>query len=291
MILVVGATGMVGGEVCRLLMEKKLPFRAMVRSSSDPVKVDMIKSRGAELAVGDVREPKSLMAACRNVQTVICTISSMPFSYQPGVNDIQKVDLEGVKALIDTAKAAGVKQFIYTSFSMKDLDFPLCMAKRAVEDYLIKSGMDYTILRPGYFMEVWLSPAVGFDVAGRKAQIYGTGEQSISLISFKDVARFAVEALKNQYANNAILELGGPEAVSPYKVVEYFERKAGTAFTVTHATEAHLLEQYQGVDEPMQKSFLGLMICFAKGNPIDMKRTLQVFPLKLTSIEEFVEAG
>ena len=101
-----------------------------------------------------------------------------------------------------------------------DNDFPLRNAKRAVESHLKDSGLVYTILRPSYFTEFWFSPAVGFDVADAKAQIYGSGENPISWISFKDVAQFAVESLDNPAAQNVTLELGGPEALSPLQVVQ-----------------------------------------------------------------------
>ena len=283
---------MVGGEICRLLAQKGQPFRALVRSSSDPVKVENLKALRAEIAAGDVREPATLKAACQGVQTVICTLSSMPFAYQPGTNDIQKVDLEGAQALVDAAKEAGVKHFIYTSFSKNvDQDFPLRNAKRAVEKHVMDSGMDYTILRPGYFMEVWLSPAVGFDAAGAKAQIYGTGEQTLSWISLKDVARFAVESVTNPAACDAVLELGGPAPLSPHQVIEQYEKKSKAAFTVSHVPVSALREQAAGADDPMQKSFIGLMTCYAAGDPIDMKEPLKIFPLKLTTVAEFVAGG
>jgi uncharacterized protein YbjT (DUF2867 family) len=44
MILVAGSTGMVGSEICRLLGEKGLPFRALVRETTDPVKIERVKS-------------------------------------------------------------------------------------------------------------------------------------------------------------------------------------------------------------------------------------------------------
>ena len=292
MILVVGATGMVGGEICRLLAQNKQPFRALVRSSSDPAKVQNLRALGAEIVTGNVRERTTLRAACQNVQTVVCTLSSMPFAYQPGTNDIQKVDLEGAQALVDAAKGAGVKHFIYTSFSKNiDLDFPLRNAKRAVERHLQDSGMDYTILRPGYFMEVWLSPAVGFDAAGGKAQVYGTGEQTISWISLKDVARFAVECITNSAACDTVLELGGPEALSPHQVIERYEKMEKKAFEVSHVPVNALREQAAGADDAMQRSFIGLMTCYANGDPIDMKDTLKKFPMELTSVAEYVNGG
>lgn len=290
--LVVGSTGMVGGEVCRLLSEKGMPFRAMVRPSSDPAKVEGLKQLGAEIVEGDLRQPETLKAACAGVDAVICTVSALPFGYQPGVNDIQNVDMEGGKALVDAAKAARVKIFIYTSFSKNmDLDFPLNKAKRAVENHLLASGMVHTILRPSYFMQVWLSPAVGFDAANAKAAIYGTGDQPISWIDYKDVARFAVESLTNPAACNATLELGGPETVSPNQVVRCYEVKLGSPIEVTHVPAEALLGQMQSAEDPMQRSFAGLMLAYASGDPIPMDAVLQAFQLKLTTVDEFVAGG
>ncbi len=289
MILVAGSTGMVGSEICRLLGEQGLPFRALVRETTDPAKVEQLKGLGAELVKGDLRDPASLQAACQGVDQVICTVSAMPFSYQPGVNDMQTVDLEGVKALIDAAKAAGVKHLIHTTFSGNlDRDFPLRNAKRAAEQHLKDSGLTYTILRPGDFMEVWLSPAVGFDAANVKATIYGTGDQKLGWISFKDVAQFAVESLENPAAVNCALELGGPEPLSPHEVIKLFEERIGKTFEVTHVPPEALQAQYDGAVDPMQKSFISLMLCYAAGDPIDMTEIKQTFAVKLTPVKDYV---
>jgi uncharacterized protein YbjT (DUF2867 family) len=291
MILIVGSTGMVGSEICRLLGEKGLPFRALVRETSDPAKVERLKGYGAELVKGDLRDPYSLAAAFQGVDQVICTVSAMPFSYKPEVNDIQNVDMEGVNALIDAAKAAGVKHLIHTTFSGNlDRDFPLRNAKRAAEQHLKESGLMYTILRPGYFMEVWLSPAVGFDAANAKAAIYGTGDQKLSWISFKDVAQFAVESMENPAAVNRTLELGGPEPLSPHEVIKLFEEVLGKPFEVTHVPPEALQAQYDGAVDPMQKSFLGLMLCYAVGDPIDMSRIQQTFAVRPASVREYLAA-
>jgi len=70
MILVVGATGLVGRQICRLLAASGKPTRAMVRATSDQAKVDELKSLGADVVSlgadvvqGDLRDPKSLRAA------------------------------------------------------------------------------------------------------------------------------------------------------------------------------------------------------------------------------------
>jgi NADH dehydrogenase len=288
MYLVVGATGMLGSEICRLLAAEGHPVKGLVRATSDRTKVDNLKAYGVEVVEGDVRDRASLDAACQGATAVICTVSAMPFSYQPGENDIQSVDLEGVINLIDAAQAAGVGHFVYTSFTMEN-EFPLSNAKREVEARLKDSGLTYTILRPGYFMEVWLSPAVGFDAANAKAQIYGTGENPISWISFLDVAQFAAQSLDNQAARNAILPLGGPEALSQLEMVQVFEQVGGQPFEISHVPETALEEQQKTATDPMQQSFSGLMRWYAQGDPIDMGEALKAFPIELTTVRDYAQ--
>ena len=292
MILVVGATGMVGGEVCRRLAAREIPARALVRATSDPAKVEALRTLGLKVVEGDVRDTASLAEACRGVSAVIDTVSSMPFAYQPGVNNIATTDLEGALHLIDAARASGVEHFVYTSFSGNmDLDFPLRNAKRTVEAYLKLSGMTYTILRPSYFMEVWLSPAVGFDATNAKATIYGDGTNPISWIALGDVAEFAVRSLDNPAARNAILELGGPAALTPEQVVGIYERVFGRAFETVYVPPEALASQQATATDPMQQSFTGLMRCYASGDAIDMRPTLRDFPVVLTAVDDHAEAG
>ena len=166
-------------------------------------------------------------------------------------------------------------------------DFPLQDAKRAVEDRLRGCGLAYTILQPTFFMEVWLSPAVGFDSANRKATIYGTGENPISWISLLDVAQFAVRCLDNPAARNATLELGGPEALSPLEVVSIFEKVGGKPFEVQHVPVEALQGQFAAATDPMQRSFAAMMISVSTTRPIDMGATLKSFPVKLKTVREY----
>ena len=293
MILVVGATGLVGGDVCRRLAARGAAVRALVRATSEPARVDALEALGAETVVGDLRDPASLAEACRDASAIICTASSMPFGYEPGVNDIASTDLAGVLHLVDAAVASGVvRHFIYTSLSgHMDLDFPLRNAKRTVEAHLKLSGMPYTILRPSYFMEVWLSPAVGFDAAGAKATIYGDGTAPISWIALGDVAEFAVRSLDSPAARNSELELGGPDALTPLQVVAAFERAHARPFEIQHVPAEALAAQQAAATDPMQQSFTGLMRCYAAGDAIDMGPTLRDFPVALTTVEGFAAAS
>jgi len=283
--LVVGATGVLGGEICRHLVERGRPVRAMVRDSSDPDRVARLRGIGAEVVRGDLKDPRSLEAACRGVRTVVSTAASV-HSRQEG-DSFDSVDRQGHLSLIDAAEAAGVGQFVHVAFPPVAVEFPLQTAKRAVEERLRRGRLTYTVLQPTFFMEVWLSPALGFDLPGATARIYGSGRNRISWVSFLDVAKLAVATLDNPKAANAVLELGGPEALSPLEVVRLAERATGKTFEVQHVPEEGLRAQHDGATDPMQRTFAGLMLYYASGDVIDMTETLDVLPVQpLKSVRE-----
>ena len=287
-VLVAGATGLLGTEICRQLRAKNIPVRAMVRNTTDPVKIEKLTKLGVRIVQGDLQDKESLSRVLQEVKTVISTISSIPSSYLPGENDVQKVDLEGIKNLIDCGKNGRVQHFIYTSFSgQMDFDFPLRNAKRSVEQYLQESGIGYTILRPSFFMELWLSAAVGFDALSGKVNICGTGTNPVAYISYRDVAKFAVESISNPSFRNVVLELGGPQNISQLEAVKIFEEVLRRKIEVNHITVDVLESQFNSSADAMQKSFTGLMLCVANGDPINMRDLLKTFPVKLTSVNEF----
>jgi len=289
MTLVVGATGLLGGEICRLLAAEGKPVRALVRSTSDQTKVAQLESLNIEVMRGDLKDRSSLDAACEGTSAVISTASST-LSRQAG-DSIHTVDLEGQLNLINAAQATNVSQFVLISFPQAEVEFPLQAAKRRVEEHLKASGLTYTILQPTFFMEIWLSPALGFDVANGQVQIYGSGENRMSWISYKDVAKFAVMSLDNAEARNAEIKLGGPEALSPLEVVRLFEELKGQKFEVQYVPEQALKEQKESATDPLQESFAGLMLYYSRGDVIEMQKTLHKFPVQLTSVRDYAQAS
>jgi len=285
--LIVGATGLVGGEICRRLAANRKPVRALVRPTGDASRIDELRAAGAELVTGDLKDPASIQAACAGAAAVLSTASST-LSRQPG-DTIDGVDRAGQLQLIEAAAAAGVKHFVYVSFSPMAEDFALQRAKREVEQALIASGMAYTILRPTFFMEVWLSPALGFDVAARRARIYGAGENPISWISFPNVAEFAVRSLDTPAARNATFTLGGPEAISPLQVVRIFEELGGAPFSVEHVLESVLRAGKASARRALDEAFAALSLAYAHGDAIDMRATLQVMPVRLVGVREYAK--
>jgi uncharacterized protein YbjT (DUF2867 family) len=283
--LIVGATGLVGGEICRRLAADRKPVRALVRPTGDRSRIEELRAAGAELAMGDLKDPASIQAACAGATAVLSTASSV-LSRQPG-DTIDGVDRIGQLQLVEAAAAAGVKHFVYVSFPPMAEDFALQRAKREVEQALIASGMVYTILRPTFFMEIWLSPALGFDVAARRARIYGAGENPISWISFPNVAEFAVRSLDTPAARNATFALGGPEAITPLQVVRIFEELGGAPFTVEYVLESVLRLGKASARRALDEAFAALSLAYAQGEAIDMRATLETMSVRLVGVPEY----
>jgi len=287
-VLVVGATGFLGGEICRRLVIRGKPVCALVRHTADPAKIACLQALGVTCTYGDLKERSSLDAACQGATAVITTATST-FSRQPD-DSLEATDRSGQCNLVAAAQMAGVQHFIYTSYS-RALDCtdpcPLTLAKRTVEQQVVTSGLTYTILCPSYFSEVFLSPLCGFDYVNATATIYGAGHNTISWIARGDVAEFAVQSLDNPHACNAVLELGGPQALSPLEVVTIFEEQSGRPFGLTYLPVAALWAQKAAATNSLQQSFLGMLLAYAAGNPIQMDATRSLFSVSLTSVRDY----
>src|SRR3989441_12993484 len=92
-----------------------------------------------------------------------------------------------------------------------------------------------------------------FDLVNGKAQVYGAGNNKISWISYRDVAGFAVAALDNPQAKNAVLKLGGPDPLSPLEVVRLAEHTTGKRFNIQYVSEEALRAQHSAATDPLQQ--------------------------------------
>jgi uncharacterized protein YbjT (DUF2867 family) len=285
-ILTVGGSGNMGGETTIALGRRGLEVTALVRGGQDHPRSGRLINAGVRVIDGDLRRPESLRSAVSGVETVFCSATSMPGATDDG---LRKVDHEGTLALIEAAEAAGVRRFVYVSYSGNiRLDSPLERAKRECEERLLSSRMETVILRPSYFMEVWLSPMLGFDPVNGSVRIYGSGDARVSYISSSNVADFGVATITGKVdAKNTILELGGPEPLSLLEVVRIFEQNLGRRISVEHVPVEALQAQHQS-PEPLQKTFGALMLAYAQGDAVQSAvPNAQKCGIQLHSVHEY----
>ena len=130
---------------------------------------------------------------------------------------------------------------------------------------------------------------MGFNYPASQARIYGDGDNKISFISYKDVARLAVAALDNDYAHNRTCAIGGPTPLSPNEVVGIFEKRFDTIFSLENLPKEALLQQKAAATNPMEMSFAGLMVEYANGSAMDMSHIMKQVGIELTSVEAYAE--
>jgi uncharacterized protein YbjT (DUF2867 family) len=258
MTLVVGSTGLLGGEIAKQLRARGHEVRALVRVSSRRENVEPLERAGAELIVGDLKDPQSLVRACAGVE---CVVSTATCTNSRGEGDgVESVDGAGQRALIGAAREAGVKQLVFVSFPSSKLDYPLQSAKRAAEARLRESSLTFTILQPTFFFEPWFSAALGFNWQQRSVQLFGGGDAKNSYVSFRDVARVAVGVIGNPAASNRTLAFGGPERMSRLDGVRLFEELTGAPFRLDTIPAEALEAQCAARADPLEWSFAAMML-------------------------------
>lgn len=238
-VLLVGGTGQLGGRIARELLSRGVGVRALCRPASGSA---ALKRMGAEIVLGDLKDPASLSVACAGTDTVITTANS---TRRGGDDTVDAVDAAGTRALIDAAVASKVGRFVYVSVwgATPEAPVPFMRAKAGNEAYLRSSGLAWTILAPNAFMESWPGAVVGGPAAaGREVAIVGGGQMRHAFIAEHDVAQFATAAVMNDGARNRYLALGGPEAHSWLDVVKTYEAVLGRPVPVRHVAPGDQVE-------------------------------------------------
>jgi uncharacterized protein YbjT (DUF2867 family) len=224
MILVVGATGRLGAAVAAELLTRGHKVAAGVR---DPSKAEQLKNIGARVVQVDLRRPEAFETALRDVTAVVTAVHGL--TARAG-DSIIKVDVEGHKKLIDAAARAGVSRFVFTSAQDADPNSPVpfLRAKAEVERHLEASGLDYTILRPAAFMDLYAHDLIGKAVlAGKPVRLLGPGDVRRNMVAVADVAAAAAAALEGDRLSRRIVEVAGPDNVTDREVAALYGRLSG----------------------------------------------------------------
>lgn len=287
MVLVVGASGLLGGKVATALKEQGFAVRGLCRN---PAAQPELAEKGIELVQADLRQPDSLVKACKGVKTVVATANSVAGN---GDNSSKAVDFYGNRALIDAAKGEGVEHFIFISMSGITADSPVNFTqyKHATEEYLKASGMSYTIIRPQAYMEIW-GMLIGEPVLKKgKAQVFGCGNNPVSFISAEDVKEFTVLAVNEPSLRNRSIELGGPEGLTVNQVVEKYAKFGGKTPKVTHipVPALRMMRQIMKLFRPGLGNLIGLsLVMDTSPSVVDSAGLAKQYNVKQTTFDQFI---
>jgi len=288
MILIVGVTGVLGREAARQLLAAGYKVRGTTRN---PASADDLKKIGVEVVHGDLIDSDSLKRACQDMEQVLFAAHAL---LGTGKYSSEAVDDAGTRALIDIAKATGVKHFVYLSAKDATPSHPtdFFRTKVKMEEYLKASGLSYTILRPAAFMEHHVHNLLGATIPTTgKATIYGAGKNPNNFIAGVDIARFAVLALTDARLKNRSIDVGGPDNVTKNQVAEMYGRFAGKTPKVTHVPTG-VMKVMSPLLRPVQPVLSRLMSFSAWADTDDIRfdptATLKEFPMTLTRVEDFI---
>jgi uncharacterized protein YbjT (DUF2867 family) len=230
-ILVVGATGVLGQKTVRLLLADGHRVRAMTRVAE---RASNLAQQGAEVVVGDLIDSASLARACRGVDRVFAAAHAF---LGRGRFRSEAVDDRGHRALIDAARSQRVGRFVYTSGLGAAPDHPIDFyrTKYSIEQYLQASGLEHVILRPSAFMEWHAHIFNGKSMLEKgRTQLLGSGTKPRNFVAANDVAQLAASALTAPVIRHRVVEIGGPGNFSNNEVAELYARTAGIEPRISH---------------------------------------------------------
>jgi len=220
-VLVTGATGFVGRAVVRELLAKGLRPVCLVRSAEklraqhpevDPERftpiVGSLKDRGALREAADVSQ-----AAIHLVGIII----ARPLRGQT----FAAIHMRGTANVVDAAQQAGIRRYVHMSAlgARPDARSTYHRTKWTAEEYVRRSGLDWTIFRPslihgpdGEFMRLMKRFMCG--LVPPVIPYFGSGQAKVQPVSVKDVAYCFVQSLLDPMTIGKVFPLGGPRAYS-----------------------------------------------------------------------------
>jgi uncharacterized protein YbjT (DUF2867 family) len=264
MILVAGGTGNLGIELVPLLAARGTSVRVFTR---DPDRARQRLGETPQFAQGDARNPQRLEAALEGIDAVVSAMTG----FGPGGPGPRAVDYEGNLNLIRAAEAAGIRRFVLVSMHGASADHPMELArmKYRAEEALRASRLDWVIVRPNAFMELWAEIAGGPIIKEGKATVFGRGDNPINFNSAKDVARFIELALFDPGLSRTILAVGGPENLTFNQLVGQIQVAAGRNAVVKHVP-VPMMRLLSLVMRPFKPDLAGMIGAGIAFDTIDM---------------------
>lgn len=228
MIAVTGATGQLGRLVIDALLQR-VPASQLVALVRDPLKAQDLSAKGVTLRQADYSQPQTLATALVGVERLLLISSS-----EIGQRTVQH------RAVIDAAKAAGVSLLAYTSV-LHAPGSALGLAAEHVdtEQALSESGLDYVLLRNGWYNENY---SAGLPTALEHGVLLGAaGDGQVASAARVDYAEAAAVVLTREGQAGRVYELAGDQAYTLEQLAAEAARQSGKPLVYQNLSQ----EEYQ----------------------------------------------
>lgn len=224
-VLVIGATGYLGGKVIRHLLSKNVKIKALVRPTTDSGE---LKDLGIEICNGDLTKPETIEKALQAVNVVIS--SAIGYSSRKKGDSLKSVDDIGNKNLVDALLKAKIQRFVFTSVLTADKakSVPHFWQKKRIEDYMDKMKVPYTALRPGAFLDQ--DPKTDVYAKGlRKGHLKVLGSTSIKWTNIltEDLANYLAIAAIDDTIPLGKIDIGMNEPMNAEMLAKYASEYTG----------------------------------------------------------------
>jgi len=217
MILVTGASGYLGSHITRRLAEAGQAVRALVRSRAWAEAEGRLAGLNVEWVEGDVTRPETLRDAVQGAEAVIHTAA---IAIEKGGRRYEDINYQGTVNVVDAAKAADVKRFIYISQLGADSKLPyrFLASKGKAQEHVAASGLAWTALRPSVMWgpedEFANSFARLIPLTPIFFPIIGDGQARFQPVWVEDVVTAVVKSLDDASTIGQAFDLGGPEVLT-----------------------------------------------------------------------------
>jgi NADH dehydrogenase len=225
-VLVVGATGQLGGVIARKLLAAGVPVRVLARNRE---KLAALAAEGAETAPVDLLDLAALTDACRGIGQIVSTANNNMGS---GDTSPKRVDLTAYQNLCAAARNTGVRRLLYVSYRgvAQDSAVDIFRIKWYVEDAIRRSSVPHVFLRPTAFMETWVDQLLADGIRKKGVTtIFGDGSAVTNYVAVDDVAQFALRILEREEVVKEAVEVGGPSNMSMNDLATLVERQLGSS--------------------------------------------------------------
>jgi uncharacterized protein YbjT (DUF2867 family) len=288
-VVVIGGTGMLGGQVVTALLSRGKRVRALVRPKSDAAR--LIRA-GVEIVQGDMMEPASLLRAMDGADAVVSTAAGYT---RHSKGDTAEIDITGNPNLADAASQTGIRRFVLTSIVTCDQtpQVPHFWHKKLAEDKLEELGVPFVSLRPGAFLDQ-ITRMGGDPFAKRRLMWVGSPAIPLTYVLTSDVAGYLADAVDAPGVDGQRIDIGWDRPVSMQEIAQISGRLLGQQIRV-RTIPAGLISAAAAVVgpfSPMAKDLEAMMRWFQTGHYVaDPTRQREVFgqvPTAEDAISRFV---